>query len=312
MENRIKLAFNEDWNKIGIAVFVAASIFFLNPIPLLVGFGLEIAYLLFFPDSKWYEDILVQRHKGGILERRMELKHKVLSKASQGFTEGYLELEEARVRLDDEYNRSDDWKSVIDRLDLLLNKYLEFAFLKFKLEGYITSLSEQAERQVPEMLQANNDASRELRKRLRASTDSAAQYNDETVRWVEERMSYIRAYFEGQVISIEQLVKEEEVRVATGRGNANNLDTLRKRIDIQNMMLAQAEKMGHGLVNLNQQMSLMAETIRLINGQITSKQPGQVLLDVENLVDQSETVSNFLQDLTVFDDTESQQILLTR
>jgi hypothetical protein len=59
-------------------------------------------------------------------------------------------------------------------------------------------------------------------------------------------------------------------------------------------------------------MALMAETINLINGQVSSKQPGQVLSEIENLVDQSETVSNFLQDLTAFSDTESQQILLTR
>jgi hypothetical protein len=128
---------------------------------------------------------------------------------------------------------------------------------------------------------------------------------------VEQQMGAIRLFFQGQIDSIQQLVNEEEVRIASGGGNANNRDTLLKRIDIQRMSLNQAEKIGQGLVSLNQQMSLMEETIRLINGQVRSKQPGQVLLDIENLVDQSENVSNFLQEITPFEDTE-QQLLLSR
>ena len=312
MENRFRQALHEDYNKIGLAAFAALSVVFLTPIPLFVGLGLETLYLLFFPDSALYDKILLERQKKDILEYRQALKEKVFPRASHEFVNDYNELESARSQLDDEYERSNDWKDVIDRLDLLLNKYLEFALLRFKLEKYISGLSEQAEEELPEMLSPKNNATSELRKRLQATQKSASEYSDSTVRWVETQMSSIRLYFESQIMAIQQLMTEEEVRVANGTGNINNLDTLRKRIDIQRMMLNQAEKMGQGLTNLNHQMALMAETINLINGQVSSKQPGQVLSEIENLVDQSETVSNFLQDLTAFSDTESQQILLTR
>lgn len=312
MESRIKTAFNEQENMIGMAVFAGLSIFLLNPIPLIIGAALEVAYLLFVPDSNWYNNRLVQRQKGIAKERRDALKQKVYNAVDQDYWDKYQQLESVRTQLDDDYTSRPDWRDVIDRLDTLLGKYLEFGLQDARLRQYLDSLSNQAEQGLPGLLKPKNKETTELRARLMQSQQAAENFSDETVRWVETEMASIRLYFQSQINAIQQLINEEEARIAAGTGNANNRDTLQKRIEIQAMSLNQAEKIGQGLVNLNQQMALMEETIRLINGQIKSKQPGQVLEDIENLVDQSETVSNFLHDIAPFEDEETQQLMLSR
>jgi len=315
MESRYQQAFKEQANYVGMAAAVALSVMFLNPVPLLIGIGLEVCYLMFFSDSQIYTDILEKRAKQYTAERRAALRKKVLDVTNDDFDSKYEELESVRAQLDDDYATRPDWRDVIDRLDTLLGRYLEFGFQDARLRQYIETLSKQAEDNLPSLMKAGSKASQEstdLRNRLAQGREAADNYSDPTVRWVETEMASIRAYFASQVQSIQQLVDEETVRIVNGSGNQTNKDTLLKRIDIQNMMLAQAEKIGQGLVNLNQQMALIEETIRLINGQIKSKQPGQVLVDIESLVDQSETVSNFLQEITPFEDEDSQQLLLTR
>lgn len=309
MESRIKTAFNEQENMIGMAAFAGLSIFLLNPIPLIIGAALEVAYLLFVPDSNWYNNKLVARQKELAKERRDALKQKVYESGGQEYLEKYAQL---RTQLDDDYTSRPDWRDVIDRLDTLLGKYLEFSLQDVRLRQYLDSLSDQAEQGLPGLLKPKNKETTELRARLMQSQQAAENFSDETVRWVETEMASIRMYFQSQISAIQQLINEEEIRIAAGTGSANNRDTLQKRIEIQAMSLNQAEKIGQGLVNLNQQMALMEETIRLINGQIKSKQPGQVLLDIENLVDQSETVSNFLHDIAPFEDEETQQLMLSR
>lgn len=312
MESRIKTAFNEQENMIGMAAFAGLSIFLLNPIPLIIGAALEVAYLLFVPDSNWYNNKLVARQKELAKERRDALKQKVYESGGQEYLEKYAQLKSVRTQLDDDYTSRPDWRDVIDRLDTLLGKYLEFSLQDVRLRQYLDSLSDQAEQGLPGLLKPKNKETTELRARLMQSQQAAENFSDETVRWVETEMASIRMYFQSQISAIQQLINEEEIRIAAGTGSANNRDTLQKRIEIQAMSLNQAEKIGQGLVNLNQQMALMEETIRLINGQIKSKQPGQVLLDIENLVDQSETVSNFLHDIAPFEDEETQQLMLSR
>jgi len=310
MENRLLSAIKEQENLIAMSIFAAAAIIVLNPIPLLLGVGCEVAYLLLFPDSTWYNSRLMQRQKQEAKEQRERRAIYVFQIAGSEFANKYRELESVRFQLDDDYTARPDWRDVIDRLDTLLGKYLEFGLQNAKLRQYITALSAQAENELPSLLKPDNKETSDLRNRLVENQEKASNFSDETTRWVETQMASIRMYFQSQINSIQQLVNEEEMRIAQGTGNPNNRDTLQKRIEIQSMMLKQAEKIGQGLVNLNQQMALMEETISLINGQIKSKQPGQVLLDIENLVDQSETVSNFLQEITPFE--EETQLLLSR
>jgi hypothetical protein len=311
MKSNYSQAFNEPANLIGISAFAALSIMLLNPIPFILGAALEAVYMLFVPDSALYASRLDIQRKKETTDNREALKQKVFQTTDSEFASHYRELEAVRSQLDDDYTARPDWRDVIDRLDTLLSKYLEFGLQDYRLRQYITTLSAQAEQELPGLLKPKTKENDELRSRLAQGQDAANNFSDETVRWVESKMSSIRLYFQSQINSIQQLVNEEEMRIAAGTGNQNNRDTLQKRIEIQNMMLKQAEKIGQGLVNLNQQMALMEETIRLINGQIKSKQPGQVLLDIENLVDQSETVSNFLQDIAPFED-ETQRLLLSR
>lgn len=302
MESRFSSAFKESYNLVGMASFLALSIATLNPLPLLVGVAAEVAYLLFVPDSDWYGNTLIKRQKEIMAEERKIFKQKVYQVVDTNFANKYEELESVRIQLDDDGTLSPDWKDVINRLDTLLGKYLKFGFQDARLRQYLIKLSDQAEQELPGLLKVKNKETIALRQRLEEMHEAASNFSDDTTRWVETAMASIRLYFESQIYAIQQLVDEEDKRIAAGAGNVNNRDTLQKRIEIQNKSLKQAEQIGHGLINLNQQMALMEETIKLINGQINSKQPGQVLLDIDSLVDQSESVSSFLQEITPFED----------
>lgn len=313
MESRIASAFKEQENMIGMSVFLAASIFLLNPVPLIIGTALEVAYILFVPDSNWYSNRLETKQRKLVEERRFELSHKFRYSATRENVAKYQELESVRAQLDDDYVLRPDWRDVINRLDTLLEKYVEFGLQDIRLREYLTSLSKQADENINNISKPKTKGETKLRDRLSEIEFNADSFTDKNVRWVEEQMASIRFYFQNQEHTIQQLIAEEDARITTGTGNINNRDILQKRLEIQAMSLNQAEKIGQGLVNLNQQMVLMEETIRLINGQIKSKQPGQVLLDIENLVNQSETVSNFLHEIAPFETSEEEtRLMLSR
>ena len=75
--NRYLEAFKENFNVIGLSTAVALSAATLNPIPLLAGLVVEAVYLLFVPDSKWFEARLSERFDAEVDRRREELKAKV-------------------------------------------------------------------------------------------------------------------------------------------------------------------------------------------------------------------------------------------
>lgn len=312
MESRIASAFKEQENMVGMSVFLAASIFFLNPVPLIVGALLEVAYILFVPDSNWYSNRLETKQRKLIEERRSDLSYQFRCLATRENAAKYQELTSVRAQLDDDYVSRPDWRDVINRLDTLLDKYVEFGLQDIRLREYLASLSKQADENIHNIAKPRTKGEAKLRDRLSEIEFNADNFTDKNVRWVEEQMASIRFYFQNQEHTIQQLISEEDARITAGTGNINNRDILQKRLEIQAMSLSQAEKIGQGLVNLNQQMVLMEETIRLINGQIKSKQPGQVLLDIENLVDQSETVSNFLHEIAPFETSEETRLMLSR
>lgn len=74
--HRHREAFKENANLVGLATSVALSAALLTPLPLLVGLVAEAAYLLFIPDTKWFESRLAKKHDAEIEQRRLELKQR--------------------------------------------------------------------------------------------------------------------------------------------------------------------------------------------------------------------------------------------
>src|SRR5918997_148842 len=96
MRNRYLEAFKENFNVIGLTTAVALSAAMLNPLPLLLGLVAEVAYLVFVPDSKWYEARLSKLHDADVERRRQEIKDKVFPLLRPAMQARFLQLEELR------------------------------------------------------------------------------------------------------------------------------------------------------------------------------------------------------------------------
>src|SRR5947199_10758266 len=89
-------ALKENPNKVGLASALGLFVASWNPIPLLVGVVAEAAYLLFVPDSKWYEARLSRRHDAEVERRRRQLKDQLIPTLRPEMQDRFTRLEETR------------------------------------------------------------------------------------------------------------------------------------------------------------------------------------------------------------------------
>ncbi len=71
------------FNTVGLAGFAAISAATLNPVPLLGALVVEAAYLLFVPDSKWFERRLASKYDKEVEDRRRKLRDQVFPRSAR-------------------------------------------------------------------------------------------------------------------------------------------------------------------------------------------------------------------------------------
>src|SRR5258708_555900 len=139
--NRFREAFKENANLIGVVGALALSAALLNPLPLLVGLVAEAAYLLFVPDSKWYEHRLSKRFDAEVEARRQKLKDQTLPQLRPELKDRFLRLEEIRRQIATQSQDDAQWfREVLRKLDYLLEKFLMFASKEVQYRSYLESL----------------------------------------------------------------------------------------------------------------------------------------------------------------------------
>ena len=144
--NRFREAFRENANLAGLAGAVAVSAALLNPIPLLVGAAAEVAYLLFVPDSRWYEVRLSRRFDAEVVARRKQLKDRVLPTLRRDVQERFYHLEGVRSQITTQSQDEQKWfREVLRKLDYLLEKFLLFAGKEAQFRSYLQSLSQEVQ-----------------------------------------------------------------------------------------------------------------------------------------------------------------------
>ena len=113
----------------------------LNPLPLLVGFAVEAAYLLFVPDSKWYETRLGKRFDQEVIARREALKTSVFAVVPARMKQRFLRLESLRRDIEAQHGANEHWfQEVVRKLDYLLEKFLLFARKDTEFRRYLESV----------------------------------------------------------------------------------------------------------------------------------------------------------------------------
>lgn len=142
MKNRYLAALQEPSNVLGMAGALAVSLGFVTPVPLLAAFVLEAAYLIFVPDSKWYEKRLAKAHDAEIFERRRLYKEQVFPVLSPELRNRFERMVQGREEIARQAGTSEKWLAqIVRKLDFLLEKWLQFAQKEAQFRVYLETVA---------------------------------------------------------------------------------------------------------------------------------------------------------------------------
>ncbi len=285
--SRFKQAFSESYNVIGLAGLFAASAALLTPVPLLIGLVAETVYLLFTPDSKWYMDRLATRYDQEVIARREKLVREVGPTLPSSVMARFARLETTRNQIGSQTVDGMKWfREVLRKLDYLMEKFLLFASKQVQFQTYLKSVLDETD---PGTLVSPPAISQPLRRVVRR-VDPTGENDEE---WILSTVSIIQQRYADEVTGIDDLLKKDE--------NLHNRAVLDKRKDILTRRRQYVGQIGEILTNLNHQLHLMEDTFGLINDEIRARSPEQVLADIEDVVNQSDNLTETLQDVSPFD-----------
>ena len=300
--NRYLEAFKESYNAVGLATAVALSAATLNPLPLLAGLVGEAIYLLFVPDSKWYEARLSRKYDADVEARRKQLKDQTLPKLRTEMQERFRRLEEMRGQITVQSAEDARWfREVLRKLDYLLEKFLLFATKEQDFREYLRSVrnelmggaarsgGKQFEYDLPppqgrvKRIPINDDAE---------ETPESGPSFTSTDPWVQRTVREIQDYYTREMNTIRKSVEKEP---------DDTRAVLEKRLDVLQRRLEFVGKSGRILNNLTHQLQLVEDTFGLINDELRARSPEQVLADVDEVVLQTDTMTQALEEIAPYE-----------
>lgn len=324
--NRYLEAFKESYNILGMGAALAASAALLNPLPLLVGLVAEAVYLLFWADSRWYQLRLAKKFDAEVEQRRQELKGQVLPTLRPVMQARFLRLEEVRTAIGEQADADKDWyREVLRKLDFLLEKFLHFAAKDVQFREYLESVREEVRDNPLGLHQSRDDANASPRARstrrglaqsrsgntqsygpgsLRAvsggatSKSSAPDPNpsaggDPLDRWVNQTVQEVQAHYDKEINELNQMAQNE--------ADPNTRAVLEKRCEVLQRRREFVGKIGRIQINLNHQLHLLEDTFGLISDEIRARPPQQVLADIEDVVSQTNTMTQLLEEVAPYE-----------
>ena len=270
MKNRYLSALQDQYHLLGLGSVVALAAATTSLAPLLVGVVIEAAYLIFVPDSKWFQARLSRQHDAEIVAQREQLKNEILPKLRPTLQKRFAKLEEERADIDRQSEDDKEWmREVLRKLDFLLDKFLQFALKdeQFRVYLYETRL---------EKLGENN-------KRAPEPTD----------RWARETVDLLQRDYDGDISLLESQFESE-----------NDEDTraiLSKRLEVMKRRRDFVARIGKITMNLSQQLQLLEDTFGLISDELLARPPEQVLGDIDDVVSQTKIMTDVLEEMAPYE-----------
>lgn len=297
--NRFREAFKENANMVGLATAAAASLALLNPLPLLAGVVLEAAYLLFVPDSKWYENRIATRHDAEVEAQRKEVKAQILPTLRPDLQERFLRMEATRRQIEVQAEPNKLWfREVVRKLDYLLEKYLQIASKEGQFRQYLQSLSAELRKSSGGFGASTFDLeTRRDRERRRDGRQPVGNPPSASVgsgdRWIEQKVAEIQEFYGKELEHITELIEKNS--------EYDTQAVLEKRKEVLTRRQEFAGKMERILVNTSHQLQLLEDTFGLINDEIRARNPEQLLSDIEEVVITTDTMASTLEELAPYE-----------
>jgi hypothetical protein len=289
---RYKEAFNEGPNLFGLAGAFALSAALLNPIPLIAAVVAEAAYLLFVPDSKWYETRLDAKFDQKIIEQREKLKADVFPNVHNKIVDRFARLEEMRKQIELQTKKEDRWfRQALRKLDYLLEKYLQFAQKQAQFVQYLVALKSQVATKPSEPPVIFKKKKSSYAYDDDDSGDLGTNYKIEpTEKWVKDTVSAIDEHYEAEKNEIDEKLESDP--------DFPTRQVVEKRKEILTRRQEFVQRIGLILSNLDSQMALMADTFGLINDEMRARSPEQVLADIEEVVVTTNSLTEAIEEVT--------------
>ncbi len=321
--NRYAEAFKENYNIIGMAGAVAVAAALVSPLVLLPAFVLEAAYLIFVPDSRWYSQRLARRHDAEIEARRNQMKAEILPTLRPDLQRRFLHLEQVRGQIGTLSMGERTWfLEVLRKLDYLLDKFLQFATKEGQFRAYLASILAEARGEIGEVPtgkdsgrpawlddaferkgQTQINSSSPSRRRSAMAQNGAAlrpskptsvvQSYEQSEKWVQNTVDEVQKHYDSELDKLRTLLKDEK--------DAGTLAVLEKRSEVLERRREFVGKMGRILQNLNHQLELLEDTFGLISDEIRARPPEQVLADIEDVVTQTNTMTQVLEEIAPYE-----------
>ena len=284
--SKLKEAFLEGYNTVGLAGAAALSAALLNPLPILGALVVEAAYLLFVPDSKWFEKRLAVKYDQEVIDRRRKLRDQVFPTLGASVQARFSRLETVRNQIGGQtLDGRLIFREVLRKLDYLLEKFLLFASKETQFENYLRSVLDEVKHGpiTPPPVQK------------RPGKKIVFQIEDMTERdeWIRDTVGMISEKYTDEINNIDELLQKD--------ANLHNQAVLEKRKEVLQRRSQYVVRMGEILINLGHQLSLMEDTFGLINDEIRARSPEQVLADIDDVVFQTDNLTETLADVAPFD-----------
>ena len=324
--NRLIEAFKENFNVLGLATAASVSAATLNPLPLLLGLVAEAAYLLFVPDSKWYEARLARRFDEAVEQRRRELRDRIFPSLRPEMRERFKRLEQKRRDMDTLPLEGQQWfREVLRKLDYLLEKFLMFASKEIQFRNYLSSVRDEllgppkqerrrveeryrGEQRRPQHIEVDlfdllfpgltrvkieeEPVYEEPRRRPRVEEEERSARSARDVS-TERTVFDIQAHYDRERAAVKESLEVEQ--------EFNTKAVLEKRLEVLQRRHEFVGKIGQILKNLNHQLELLEDTFGLISDEIRARPPEQVIADIDNVVWQTNTLTQLLEEIAPYE-----------
>lgn len=298
--NRFSSALKENLNVVGLATAAAASAALLNPVPLLAAAVAEAGYMLFVPDSHWYEQRLARKSAAEIERQRQALKDRILPTLNTEMQARYMRLEDLRQQVNAPTENDEWFAEVLRKLDSLLEKFLIFAGKEVQFHSYLRSVMEEARGVVPLAVPVQEpDYTVDDRRRRRgkaAPRVSPSNGNGTLVHdanWVQQTVAEAQEQYDRDIAEVRQSLEKET--------DENTKAVMAKRADVLQRRREFVGKIGTILTNLYHQLKLLEDTFGLINDELRARSPEQILADIEDVVSQTDSMVQVLEEVSSYE-----------
>jgi len=285
--NRFLEAFKESYNTIPLAGLFVLSAATFNPMPLFVALVAETVYLLFVPDCKWYMDRLASRYDAEVVARREKLKQEVGPTLKPDVMARFARLETMRNQIGSQTFEGKKWfREVLRKLDYLMEKFLLFASKQVQFQTYLRSVLDETDTNAVVKPPALPGPMQKVVHRI----DPSGEFDDQ---WIKSTVGTIQSRYSSEIDKIDELLGSDQ--------NLHNQAVQDKRKEVLMRRRQYVSQIGEILSNLNLQLHLMEDTFGLINDEIRARSPEQVLADIDDVVNQTDNLTETLQEVSPFD-----------